>query len=99
MALYRFRSAIPGNKRDDYYEWNRENEMKLTIIILSILLYISFGELTYQWTKDRLIKKYWKKAHYADLFLWPIAWILGIIRLIFQMRADKIAKDIEDMLR
>ena len=27
MALYRIRCVVPGHKRDDYYEWNRENEM------------------------------------------------------------------------
>ena len=39
MAIYRFRSAVPGNKRDDYYEWNRKDEMKLRPV--AVARYIS----------------------------------------------------------
>ena len=52
--------------------------MKLTIIFLAISLYVAFGELTYQWTKNHVEYGKDKNAHYADLFLCPIAWIIGL---------------------
>ena len=73
--------------------------MKLTIIILAISLYVAFGEILFQWSKKYLAKEELMRARIIYLMIWPIACIIGFIMAILEIKADKIAKDIEDMLK